>query len=132
MGYKRAKKRYRLQFDDPELNGFEVVMAGLSIGQFIDLQTTAAAADDAGTTDLLEKFAAKITSWNLEDDDGLPVPATFDGVKSQDMDFIMMIISAWMDAMAGVDPTRQTGANGGGTLPEVSLPMEKLSISLPN
>ena len=134
MGYKRARKTYRLKFEDPELNGFEIAMGSLTIGQFMDLQAaSAAAADDAeGVTALLEKFTAKIISWNLEDDDGLPVPATFDGVKTQDMDFIMTIISAWMDAMAGVDPTSRASANGSGTFPEVSLPMEPVSASRPN
>lgn len=132
MGYRRNKKRYRLRFDDPEMGGFEIVMGSLSIGQFLDLQAaSAAAADDtSGVAALLAKFAAKIISWNLEDDGGEPVPATFDGVKGQELDFILAIISAWMDAMAGVDPTSPASANGTGTFPEVSLPMEPLSPSL--
>jgi len=137
MGFQRKKKKYKLRFEDPELEGFEVVMGSLSIGEFTELTdafTAAQAGQGAaeGVTGLLEKFAASIDSWNLEDEKGEPVPTTFDGVKTQDMDFIMQVVVAWMDAIAGVDPTSRASANGGGILPEVSLPMEKLSVSLPN
>jgi hypothetical protein len=136
MGYTRTRRKYRLKFEDEELAGLEVVMGSLSIGEFTELTSsisggaTAETAD--GVTSLLEKFAGKIASWNLEDDDGQPVPATFDGVKTQELDFIMAIVTAWMDAIAGVDPTSRASANGTGTFPEVSLPMEPLSASRPN
>ena len=139
MGFKRAKRRYRLQFDDPELEGFEVVMGSLSIGEFMDLtgsftkvQGGDAAAGADSVSSLLTRFSKSIISWNLEDDQGKAVPATLTGVKGQEMDFIMTVVMAWMDAMSGVDPTSRATANGGGTLPEVSLPMERLSVSLPN
>lgn len=138
MGYKRAKKQYRLKFEDPDMAGFEVVMGSLSVGELMDLTgsvtaaQTDAAAGAAGNAAMLAKFAAKIISWNLEDEDGTPVPATLEGVKTQDLGFVMEIITAWMEATAGVDPTSQAAANGTGTLPAVSLPMERLSVSLPN
>jgi hypothetical protein len=130
MGFTRARKKYRLKFEDPELEGFEVVMGSLSIGEFTDLTGMVDGQQSAeGVTALLEKFAGSIDSWNLEDEKGTPVPATFDGVKTQDLDFIMAIVVAWMDAIAGVDPTLRASANGTGTFPEVSLPMEPLSSS---
>lgn len=139
MGYRRNKKRYRLVFDDPEMAGFEVVMGSLSIDEFTKLTSSFAGVTEAnpeagagGIEGLLKTFAGKIVSWNLEDDDGKPVPASLAGVKTQDMDFIMPVITAWMDAIAGVDPTSRPGANGTGTFPEVSLPMEPLSASRPN
>lgn len=135
MGYKRARKRYRLTFEDPELEGLEVVMGSLSISEFMELTSavggvSAESAD--GVTGLLEKFASRIISWNLEDDDDQPVPADFDGVKTQELGFVMAIVTAWMDAIANVDPTSRASANGTGTFPEVSLPMEPLSASRPN
>lgn len=136
MGFTRARKKYRLKFEDEELAGLEVVMGSLSIGEFTELTSsisggaTAETAD--GVTGLLEKFAGSIESWNLEDEEGQPVPATFDGVKTQELGFIMLIVTAWMDAIAGVDPTSRAYANGNGTFPEVSLPMEPLSASRPN
>lgn len=135
MGYKRTRKRYKLRFEDPDLAGFEVVMGSLSIGEFMDL-TSMVQADPkegaASTNRLLGKFSRSIVSWNLEDDDGRPVPATLEGVQTQELGFIMQVVMAWMDAIAAVDPTSRAGANGGGTFPEVSLPMEPLSPSLPN
>lgn len=138
-GFKRNRKRYRLVFDDPELTGFEVLMGSLTISEFTKLTgafagVTADKPEDGvdGVGPLLETFAGKIISWNLEDDDGKPVPATLAGVQEQEMDFIMPVITAWMDAIASVPKAPPAPANGTGTFPEVSLPMEPLSVSLPN
>jgi hypothetical protein len=138
MGYRRTKKKYRLTFEDEDLAGLEVLMGSLSIAEFMELTEASTAAQAAGdtagnaVTGLLEKFAGSIVSWNLEDEDGSPVPATFDGVKAQELGFVMSVVMAWMDAVAAVDPTSRASANGTGTFPEVSLPMEPLSLSLPN
>src|SRR5258706_50838 len=81
---------------------------------------------------LFTRFAKSLRAWNLDDDDGEPVPETLDGVRSQDLDFILEITMAWMDAIASVDPTLPQPANGSGTFPAESIPMEPLSPSLPS
>lgn len=142
MGFKKAKKRYRLTFEDPELAGLEVIMGSMSIGQMLDFQKVVNALQPGEKKDeavqqkmvelTLERFAKSIISWNLEDEEGMPIPATLAGVQTQELDFIMPIITAWQEAIAGVDPKSQPSANGSGNFPEVSLPMETLSASLPN
>ena len=138
MGFTAPKKKYRLKFEDEDLAGFEVTMASLSIGEFTELTdaftVAQAGAESAaeGVTGLLEKFASSIVSWNLTDEKGKAIPPTFAGVKTQELGFVMQIVMAWMDAIAAVDPTSRASANGGGTFPEVSLPMEPLSLSQPN
>lgn len=114
-------------------------MGSLSIGEFMNLTNALSevkedddAASQSTTVLMLQRFAKSIISWNLEDEEGIPVPATLAGVQSQELGFITQILNAWMEAMAAVDPKSQPSANGTGTFPEVSLPMETLSASLPN
>jgi hypothetical protein len=81
---------------------------------------------------LFTRFAKSLKAWNLDDDDGRPVPETADGVRGQELDFILEITMAWMDAIASVDIPLPQPANGSGTFPEGSIPMEPLSQSLPS
>src|ERR1700704_5773047 len=87
-GYKR--KLYVLTWPDGhELAGLEVTTKGLPVkklfelvqlsGQLTgegDVATKVAVADE-----LFAGFAARLVSWNLEDDDDAPVPATLAGVN---------------------------------------------------
>lgn len=142
MGYRRPRKTYRLVFDDPEYAGLEVRMAGLSVGEFTRLTAALgpvsddpaalAASASAGTGEVIAAFTRSIIEWNLEEDDGRPVPVTAEGVNGQDTGFVMTIIMAWMDAIAGVDPISRASANGGGTAPLGLVPMETLSPSPAN
>ncbi len=143
--YQPKRKLYQLRFEDHP--GFEVTMRGLSIDGFMSLARSAAktqgldmsalkgpeleqAMDDIDG--LFTRFASSLKAWNLDDDDGRPVGADLDGVRSQDLDFILEVTMAWMDAIASVDPTLPQPANGHGTFPEESIPMEPLSGSLPS
>lgn len=146
MGYKRKLKLYNLKFEDHP--GLEVTMKGLSIDGFMSLARQAAgmqgrdlAAMEGPELEkamdqidgLFTRFAKSLKTWNLEDDDdGYPVPATLEGVRSQDLGFILEIIMAWMDAIASVDTPLPQPANGHGIFPEESIPMEPLSASLPS
>jgi hypothetical protein len=143
--YQRKPKLYELKFED--YPGFEVTMKGLSIESFMSLARQASGmrgldlknaegADLEKAMDqidgLFTRFAKSLKAWNLDDDDGQPVPETADGVRSQDLDFILEITMAWMDAIASVDIPLPQPANGSGTFPEGSLPMEPLSASQPS
>ena len=143
--YQPKRKLYQLRFEDHP--GFEVTMAGLSIDGFMALSRQAASMQgldmaklkgpelDAAMDQvdgLFTRFAGSLKSWNLDGDDGQPVPVTMGGVRTQDLDFILEIITAWMDAIASVDIPLPQPANGSGTFPEGSLPMEPLSPSLPS
>lgn len=150
MGYKRAKKIYRLKFEDPEMEGLEVDTTGASIDEFTaltDLTDLSEFAVDgveitkenlaqvagaaAKVDDLFRAFAKHLVSWNLEDDgsdgDAIPVPATFEGVKSQDAEFILELIAAWMEAVGGVSGPKDRRSNGGKPSLAASIPMETLS-----
>jgi hypothetical protein len=135
VGYKREARVYNLVFEDPEFDGLEVRVRSMSIGkvrEFLLLQR--AKTEDvedalASTEKVFEMFASCLLSWNLEDDAGFSVPANREGINSQDMDFVMEIISAWMGTITGVPdetPLPETSTDGE-RFPVESIPMETLS-----
>ncbi len=141
MGYKRQRKIHVLRFaeDTGDLEGLEVRVYSLSVGQLLDMSrlTDAANRSTEDSERLFTDFAAALISWNLEDEAGLddegvsnepvPVPATLDGVRSCDLDFILRIVKAWMDAIAKVPDPLTSPSGSGPRFPEGSLPMEPLS-----
>jgi len=138
MGYKRKSLQYRLVFDDPEMEGLEVVTKSVSSGRLMGLMKLADLAGQAGkkreftandaraVESLFEGFASALVSWNLEDEKDEPVPATLEGVKDQDFDFVLSIIMAWIEAVAGVSADLGKDSRSGGTFPEAPIPMAPL------
>jgi hypothetical protein len=146
-GFKRKNKAYRLKFVDSDLDGLEIVMRSVSTGRILELQematvtnaAIAAAQDgtDGGTSvdpamvrKMVEMVAGAMISWNLEDDDDVPVPITVEGLLDQEIDFLMQIVMAWTEAIAGVAAPLEPGSTSGVNALEASLPMETLSSSL--
>ena len=137
MGYKRQTKTFRLTWPEGEdLAGLEVTIAGLSTGEFLELadltdnvsDTTDPSIED--TRKLLAMLAGSLKDWNLEDEGGKPVPATIEGVMSNEFTFNLDVIVAWMEAVGGAlsGPLGQPSISGSPAL-EASLPMEPLSES---
>lgn len=144
MGYKRSKI-YRLVFADPEFEGLEVRAKSVPIGDFLQITSLVGLKDSgefteddkAKITDLFGTFSKALVDWNVEDDerddDGnltgrdVPVPPTLEGLLTQDLDFVLEIIKAWMDAVASVPDAVGKGSGSGVTFPEASLPMDPLS-----
>ena len=136
MGYKRPTKVLKLNFEDPEMKGLVVRVKSVKLGKLlglvklVSLDTEKLTPEDlALIDDVFQTFADSLVSWNVEDDDDQPVPPTLDGVYSQDLDFIMEIVAAWVDGLTGVSDPLAGRSRGGGTSQEASLPMEVLSPS---
>ena len=169
--YQHKPKLYTLRFEDHP--GFEVVMRGLSINAFMGVARMAGKLTGAGLAQLegeqlkealgaadslFATFARALRSWNLDDEDGRPVPAVygictesgkpklagnrckahaeqesdceFEGVIGQDLDFVLEITLAWMDAIASVDTPLPSPASSPGTSQESSLQLASSSQSL--
>jgi hypothetical protein len=129
-GYKRKSKNYVLAFEDPEMDGLEVKVKSLSVGKVREFlaKSRANEVDVDGTFDDFEKA---LLSWNLLDDDDQPVPTNREGIDGQDVDFIMAIVTAWMETITGVpdaDPLDGRSNSGEPSL-VASLPMVPLSAS---
>jgi len=130
MGFRKEATQYKLKFEDPDLDGLEVIAKSLPLRDFLAINKLAIAADDNAEKQveqsevMLKKFSEALIGWNLEDDRGKPVPATYAGLLTQEVSFAMEIIRAWMEAIANVPKPSPTGLNGSGTYPEQSIPME--------
>lgn len=144
MGYKRGKV-YRLVFADPEFEGLEVRAKSVPTGDFLKITELMSLKDSGGftaddkdkLTDLFATFADALIDWNVEDDErdeqgnltgrDVPVPPTLEGLLTQDLDMVLEIIKAWMDAVATVPDAVGKGSVSGVSFPEASLPMDPLS-----
>ena len=132
-GYRRKKRLVHVAFgpDDGDLAGLEITTHGMSLSAYLDLVDRE---EDAGSTALAEslrEFARRLVSWNLQDEDGTPVPATEEAVYAEDHSLMLKVINRWFTALAGVhsnDPLSD-GSPAGGPSPEVSIPMVPLSES---
>lgn len=128
MGYRPKRKVFTLEFEGEEYKGLEVKIRGLNTGQMIDLDTARADGTDEAVLAILQLMADRLVEWNVEDDGGQPVPTTFDGVRSLDLDFNWAIIDAWQNAVAGVAaPLDEPSTSTDGSL-VASIPMETLSL----
>lgn len=133
MGYQAPSKGFLIRIDAHP--GFEAKAGSLSIEQYLQLEL-ALDSDSAPTVPeqvanmekILEIFAGALTEWNLEDQ-GEPVPATLEGVRSQESGFVLQIVRGWREAMAFVPPPLPEGSNSGESAPELSLPTATLSPS---
>ncbi|MEW2420436.1 hypothetical protein AB0911_07820 [Streptomyces nigra] len=129
MGYKPKRKIYSLDFAGTEHEGLEVRMRGLTVGEELELDDLRG--KDGGGRKVFELMTGLLIDWNVEDDHG-PVPATFDGVCTQDSKFILDILTALQEAASGVpDPLPQTSPSGE-TSPAPHIPMAPLSPSPEN
>lgn len=101
----------------------------LNLQEFLDINGIGDV-EDMHVGHQLKTMGEKLLSWNLEDEDGQPVPATSEGVLQQDKDLMIAICTAWLDALRGVSgPLEQTSPDGGPSL-EASIPMDVPSESL--
>lgn len=130
MGFKRDRV-YLLKFEDPDLNGLEVRARSVPLKKFLDLISlsevdTGKASTRESVENAIRMFADVLISWNVEDADGNPVPATLDGLYSQDFEFVVQIIKAWQDSISGVSDPLARRSSGGERSLEESIPMETL------
>lgn len=151
-GFVQPRKLFRLKFEEPEMAGLVVRAKSIGIGGYLDLTSLAKLADKGSQKfteedaqdirELFDTFAQALVSWNLRepvyDDDGeevigdngrpltQPVPATLAGVLSQDLDFIMQVMMAWMQALVGVAAPLVKPSTSGKSSVEASIPMEPL------
>ena len=108
MGYRPPRKVYRVVGSGP-YEGLEAKLAGVNLGRYLDLVSVADgmegedAPDEIG--DMLAALDGALLEWNIEDDDGAPVPVGLDGLRTQDFDLVLWLFDAWLEAMGGTpDP----------------------------
>jgi hypothetical protein len=152
MGFLPDETVYKLVFEDPSMEGLEVRARSVPLGPLMDLlkmadrvkdivPTTVTAKDMEDVERLFTGFVGSLVEWNLErrtTDGGTEVvPATMDGIRSQDLTLMMKIVKGWIDAVSGVSAPLEPSSPGGEpipvtgvTFPESQLPMEPLGNPL--
>lgn len=130
MSFKRKRKVYNLDFAGTEYDGLVVKVHGLNTGEWLELVSLSAPGtegENKETDGMLRMLASHLISWNLVDDetDEL-VPATFDGLKTNDIQMNLFIVNAWTSAMADVPADTEKKSLPGENSLVASIPTETL------
>lgn len=100
MGYRPKRDPYKLDFSATEHDGLEVAVRRMPISVLLDVaEGTSKPNNPDAIRHMYTTLAFALESWNVEDDEGQPVPADLDGVQSQDPEFMSVIIQAWFARM---------------------------------
>lgn len=134
MGFRPEPKLYKLTFTDPAFHGFQVTMRSIPIGRSLEIQQTQANRTGLSSVEvtclLAEILVEHMVDWNLEDEDGNPLPISRDTMLTQDADLIWTTNKAWIEAISGVPAPLDESSTSGEPFQEASLAMELLSPSL--
>lgn len=132
MGFKLPQRTVTIGFDEGhDFHGLEVVLSRNAPMSLLFLaRKSGAQMSDGEFFDLAEGFSEHILlSWNLEDADGTPIPATFESVKEQPPELLVALLDKWGDVvMSPAAPLGEPSSNGASS-EELSVPMEPLSES---
>jgi len=126
MGKLVEPTHYTLTFADGPLQGARVTVASMSVRETWAYNDKLNELSDTSARYrlMVNTLAPLIVSWDLEKAPGEAWPLTLDGLLSLPDDWLPAIVTGWIQAINGVDPT--------GTAPappdpiEASLPMEIL------
>lgn len=138
MGYRKTTRRVQVSLQghteygmDPEFP--QASVRGKNLDEYLRLMgyTDAAEGDErTGIVRQLEEFADSLISWNLEADDGTPLPCTREAFFGIDNDLALALATKWLDILGGkVDESSPLPASSpsGEPSPVASIPMEALS-----
>jgi hypothetical protein len=146
MGFTPRSTVYVLEFEGTDYEGLVVRMRASKLGALFEGSDLAAASQRLATsvttnavpapedvdmmTGQFVTLADHLVSWNIEDDDKAPVPATLDGLKTLEIPLIRRIAQAWQSAMGDVAPPLSNSSSSGLPPDVLHMPMEPLAGSL--
>lgn len=137
MGHKRQRKTLSLKFEDEP--GLEILARSCTVRKFLWAlkvadKMTAGNLPEEEVEDFAAWFAERIISWNLEDDDGKPIPVSADYLLDEDIDWAAKVVMGWVSGimrvfnipldLAGLTELARLGRTGAAPDPvEASIPM---------
>lgn len=125
MGYRKVPTILTLtEFKDHD--GLVVRMKPISYGKVRRLVALNDDNSTESTEEMASTFQEHLVSWNLEDEAGAPVGVSEAEVDEQDFDFVMEIISGWLDQVTGPSEDLGKGSASGATFPGAPVTMELL------
>ncbi len=137
MGFTPPTTLFELDFPEgDELHGLTVTAKSVSVGTFLRLARLQDTAGEGGiealaaVDELFDAFGTALREWDLCDDDGEPVPATADGLRTLELRHAMAVIAAWMGGMSQA-PAPLAASSTGGEPSVVELPPMELASASP-
>lgn len=137
MGYRKTVRRVEVSLKGHAEYGQDddypiASVRGKSLDEYLRLMgyTEAEEGDErTGIVRQLEEFADSVVSWNLEAEDGTPLPCTREGFFGIDNDLALALATKWLDVLGGkVDDAPLESSSPSGEPSQVaSIPMETLS-----
>lgn len=136
MGF--VRRTYAITFEgNPEVDGLKLSAKPMNIDRTIGLITLKDRINVPGWTDdhtkamhaAADALASVITEWNLENDDGTPVPVTGAELCDSGFKFLFAVLDGYLNAITSVPDPLGQASSGGGQSEEPSIPMETLSPS---
>lgn len=133
--FRRERRQYQLNFEeDPDLKGFEVLMSGVSLEQFIELTELSSSEEEGRTKAVIEAqftmLATHLIEWNYCDEDGTAYTADYEGLKKLDYADVMKILKGWMQALTSVPKASSDDYSSGEISEELSLGLGSSSSAL--
>jgi len=122
MGYRKVPTIYTLDDINGE-DGLIVRMKGIRVGK---LRRLISNDSDDNVGEVLDLLLEGLVSWNLEDENGAPVPMTLEGLESQELPMITAIVDSWTDKVTGVSDELGKDSPAGEKFPGQPLTMEAL------
>lgn len=137
------RKSFELRWDGgdgDEFDGLVVTMARASVATMLELRVLLdpsremedVAQANAELERACELLAEHLLDWNLQGEDGEPVPCTLAGVRAQDRALLAEILTMWRRAVEGLRPPLPRPSTVGERSAEASIPMEPLSSNPPS
>jgi hypothetical protein len=113
-GFRVKKRTAIIKFEGTEYDGAEIeCLFDIPLKKLFEIQRLA----EAGKAEeSFRQFGDEIlTAWNIEQDDGNPIPATGEGLLNQPPQFANLILSKWLAAMTEPPAPFASQPNSGGT-----------------
>ena len=135
MGYRRKRKLYDLDLTGTSLEGLTLIMKGLTVEESLNLALLQDMVKEPTkdqikkTRDLFAMVAEKIERWDLEDDDGQPIPPSPVELLGWDFSDAMLVIDRWQEKVQEVPGPLEPKSNDGSKWVGPPIPMD---IPLPN
>lgn len=127
MGFKRVT--YKLKFYGA-YEGLEVRCKGATIDQVVRFQTLLSGGltdntdeGQAARIEIIETLDSKLISWNLTDDNDVPVPLT---LVNEDWSLVLTLARSWIDAGVEISRPLDPASSNGVPSEVVSTMMEPL------
>jgi hypothetical protein len=100
MDFDLTRPVFRLVFDVPEYAGLVVRARSAGAEELATIAELAESQTITAVRALIAAFGGLLVSWNAEQD-GEPIPATVEGLRRLDYASLLVIVRAWLDAVAG-------------------------------